>query len=103
MRFQVCFVCLLHTLDPQQPQETTPCISTGHESWVLCVAAHPTGTAFFSGGSDSQVRVWDLAANKCSQVVKEHKDQVWAVAVRGDGGRVASVSDDRSIIVHKAG
>lgn len=77
--------------------------TTGHESWVLCVAAHPTGTSFFSGGSDSQVRVWDLMANKCSQVVKEHKDQVWAVAVRGDGGRVASVSDDKSIIVHKAG
>lgn len=51
----------------------------------------------------AQVRVWDLAANKCSQVVKEHRDQVWAVAVRSDGARVASVSDDKSIIVHKAG
>jgi len=28
----------------------------GHDSWVLSVAAHPSGTCFVSGGSDAKVR-----------------------------------------------
>lgn len=74
--------------------------NAGHESWVLSVAAHPGGAAFATGGSDGKVKLWDLATRTCAQSLGDHGDQVWAVAFRGDGGRLASASDDKSVCLY---
>ncbi|KAJ9532847.1 hypothetical protein QJQ45_010870 [Haematococcus lacustris] len=74
---------------------------SGHESWVLAVAAHPSGATFASGGSDSkQVKLWDLGARACIQTLAEHSDQVWAVAFNQDGSRLASGADDKAVITY---
>ena len=44
------------------------CLPAGHESWVLSVSAHPRGTAFATGSSDSKVKLWDLQTRTCAQV-----------------------------------
>lgn len=43
---------------------------------MLSVAAHPSGTAFASGGSDAKVKLWDLGARACVQTISDHTDQV---------------------------
>ena len=55
-----------------------PLRSAGHESWVLSVACHPSGTAFATGSSDSKIKLWDLQTRTCSQTVSEHTDQASA-------------------------
>ncbi|XP_047309194.1 WD repeat-containing protein VIP3 [Impatiens glandulifera] len=79
---------------------------SGHASWVLSVDASPDGLAIVTGSSDRTVRLWDLNMRSAIQTLSNHSDQVWAVAfrpmeggVRG-GGRVASVSDDKSISLY---
>ena len=74
--------------------------AAGHESWVLSVAMHPSGTTFATGSSDSKVKLWDLQTRACLQTVADHTDQVWGVAFRSDGKRLVSVSDDKSIAVY---
>ena len=51
-------------------------VCAGHESWVLSVDCHPSGTAFATGSSDATVKLWDLQTRTCSQTVTEHSDQV---------------------------
>ncbi len=84
----------------------------GHASWVTAVAPHPGGTFAATASSDSTVKLWDLravsggstaAAAGPLQTVREHSDQVWGVAWSGDGSKLASVSDDRSVCVYAAG
>ncbi|KAG2498644.1 hypothetical protein HYH03_003390 [Edaphochlamys debaryana] len=74
---------------------------SGHESWVLSVAAHPGGAAFASGGSDARVKLWDLHTRTCVQTLaSDHTDQVWGVAFSGSGGHLASVADDKRLVVY---
>lgn len=80
---------------------------SGHGSWVLSVDASPEGAAIASGSSDKTVRLWDLKMRASVQTMTDHSDQVWAVAFRpsnGEGlrsGRLASVSDDKSISLYE--
>eukprot|EP00250_Pteridium_aquilinum_P028251 c36847_g1_i1 orf=109-1074(+) len=79
------------------------CAMSGHGSWVLSVDASPEGSALATGSSDRTVRLWDLSMRASVQTVTDHTDQVWGVAFRPPGGegvragRLASVSDDKSI------
>ncbi|XP_030551949.1 WD repeat-containing protein VIP3 [Rhodamnia argentea] len=80
---------------------------SGHASWVLSVDVSPDGAAIATGSSDRTVRLWDLSTRAAVQTMSNHSDQVWGVAfrpmagagVRG-GGRLASVSDDKSISLY---
>lgn len=80
---------------------------SGHASWVLSVDVSPDGAAIATGSSDRTVRLWDLNMRAAVQTMSNHSDQVWGVAfrpmagagVRG-GGRLASVSDDKSISLY---
>jgi WD repeat-containing protein 61 len=80
---------------------------SGHASWVLSVDASPDGAALASGSSDKTVRLWDLKMRAAVQTMTDHSDQVWAVAFRpssGEGvraGRLASVSDDKSVSLYE--
>jgi len=79
---------------------------SGHASWVLCVDVSPDGAAIASGSSDRSVRLWDLSMRASVQTMSNHTDQVWGVAFRppggtdARGGRLASVSDDKSISLY---
>ncbi|XP_039146183.1 LOW QUALITY PROTEIN: WD repeat-containing protein VIP3 [Dioscorea cayenensis subsp. rotundata] len=79
---------------------------SGHTSWVLSVDASPDGAAIATGSSDRTVRLWDLSMRASVQTMSNHTDQVWSVAFRppsGTGlrlGRLASVSDDKSISLY---
>ncbi|PKI45808.1 WD repeat-containing protein VIP3 [Punica granatum] len=78
---------------------------SGHASWVLSVDVAPDGAAVASGSSDRTVRLWDLGMRAAVQTMSSHTDQVWAVAFRPSGGssrggRLASVSDDKSISLY---
>lgn len=74
---------------------------TGHESWVLSVAVHPDGSAAVTGSSDAKVRLWDLATRTLAQTLADHTDQVWSVAFRADGAKLASASDDHAVCVYE--
>ncbi|KAL4202243.1 hypothetical protein AMTRI_Chr02g220120 [Amborella trichopoda] len=79
---------------------------SGHASWVLSVDASPDGVAVASGSSDRTVRLWDLSMRAAVQTMSSHGDQVWGVAFRPPGGtgvragRLASVSDDKSVALY---
>ncbi|XP_031502031.1 WD repeat-containing protein VIP3 [Nymphaea colorata] len=79
---------------------------SGHSSWVLTVDASPDGAAVATGSSDRTVRLWDLTMRASVQTMTNHTDQVWGVAFRPPGGtgvrvgRLASVSDDKSISLY---
>jgi WD40 repeat protein len=61
----------------------------GHTGRATCVETLPGGTHIVSGGDDGTVRQWDLATG--GEVRKfEHGAPVTAIAVRGDGQRLAS-------------
>ena len=74
----------------------------GHKSWVLGVATAPGqrgggGGALISGGGDGAVKLWDLGQRACVQTMTDQSDAVWGVCFKpDDGGKVASVSDDKS-------
>lgn len=80
---------------------------SGHASWVLSVDVSPDGAAIATGSSDRTVRLWDLSMRAAVQTMSNHSDQVWGVAFRPmagagvrAGGRLASVSDDKSISLY---
>jgi WD repeat-containing protein 61 len=73
---------------------------SGHESWVLGVDAHPSGHYFVSSSSDNTVKFWDIAQRTCVATLKEHKDQVWAVAFKDDGTELVSAGDDGCVITY---
>eukprot|EP00301_Raphidiophrys_heterophryoidea_P011292 c1712_g1_i2.p1 GENE.c1712_g1_i2~~c1712_g1_i2.p1 ORF type:complete len:317 (+),score=78.60 c1712_g1_i2:45-953(+) len=73
---------------------------SGHASWVLSVACTPDSKSFVTGSSDNTVKVWDISKRECTKTFNEHKNQVWRVAVNGQGSLLASVSDDKSISVY---
>ena len=79
----------------------------GHASWVTAVAPHPGGVFAATASSDSTVKLWDLrsagGASGPLQTAREHSDQVWGVSWSGDGTKLASVSDDKSVCVYAAG
>lgn len=75
---------------------------SGHGSWVLSVDVSPDGAAIATGSSDRTVRLWDLSMRAAVQTMSNHMDQVWGVTFLpgGGAGRLASVSDDKSISLY---
>lgn len=75
---------------------------SGHNGWVLSVDASTDGAAIATGSSDRTVKLWDIGMKAAVQTMSNHNDQVWGVAFRPGGmpGRLASVSDDKSISLY---
>ncbi|KAJ1703308.1 hypothetical protein LUZ63_003087 [Rhynchospora breviuscula] len=81
---------------------------SGHAGWVSSVDASPDGAALATGSADRTVRLWDLGMRAAVQTMTSHTDHVWGVAFRPsasgpgtrDAGRLASVSDDKSISLY---
>jgi len=74
---------------------------TGHESWVCGLDTCPSAPrTLVSAGADGTVRLWDLSVNAHVHTFTEHHGQCWGVALNDDGTKVASVGDDKSLIVY---
>lgn len=102
--FSACDDTHIHMYDAEG--KSLVAAMSGHSSWVLSVDASPDGAAIASGSSDRTVRLWDLTMRASVQTMTSHSDQVWSVAFRPPGGagvragRLASVSDDKSISLY---
>ena len=79
---------------------------TGHIDYVECVALSSDGKWAVTGGSydDSTVRMWSTDSGRQLQifpergnVLVEHSQEVWAVAVSPDDCTIASAGADRAI------
>ncbi len=67
----------------------------GHDGdMVLAVAFSPDGKIFASGGSDNQVRVWNLDGSPVGEPFKGHTDSIYSVAFSPDGDVIASAGSD---------
>ncbi|OVA04490.1 WD40 repeat [Macleaya cordata] len=102
--FSACDDAHLHMYDAEGKSMVGA--MSGHASWVLSVDVSPDGAALATGSSDRTVRLWDLKMRAAVQTMSNHTDQVWGVAFRPPGGtgvrvgRLASVSDDKSISLY---
>jgi WD40 repeat protein len=65
--------------DPRPPVE----MNRRHEGAVLSVAFSPNGQLCASGGTDLELRVWDVGTHEQVQHVQAHRDQVTAVQFAG--------------------
>ena len=76
---------------------SSPCVRTfvGHEGAVLTVDV--AGTVAASGGTDQQVRIWDVCSGQCIRTLSAHTGYVRAVRVMEETAYVASAGGDGTI------
>ena len=85
----------------------------GHTEWVFSVAFSPDGRLAYStsggrfvggwqDGTDSAIRVWDVASGRQVRRLDGHRGIVWSVVVSPDGRRVLSGGQDRTSVVWDA-
>ncbi|MEU9507387.1 protein kinase [Micromonospora sp. NPDC048170] len=70
---------------------------TGQSKSVQAVDLSDDGRIGLSGGSDAAVRVWDLEAGTCLQVLEGHQHMVESVRLSDDGRRALSSSRDGTV------
>ena len=61
------------------------------------MAVSPDGSALCSCSSDATVKLWDVGQRSCMQTMSDQAEAVWGVCFAPGGGKVASVSDDKSV------
>merc|ERR1712048_1019318 len=68
----------------------------GHTNAVCDIASQAAEPQFISGSIDRMVRLWDLAAGKCSVTLTNHKKSVRALAVHPTEYTFVSCSSDNN-------
>jgi WD40 repeat protein/serine/threonine protein kinase/tetratricopeptide (TPR) repeat protein len=72
----------------------------GHSGWGIAFAAvSPDGRLIASVGTDSPVRIWDLATGTELKTLRGHTDEVWSLAFSPDSKRIVSGSMDKTVRV----
>ncbi|MCP3915880.1 MAG: hypothetical protein GY711_10010 [bacterium] len=69
----------------------------GHVGYSSCVAYHPDGTRFASGGDDGTVRIWDTETHEELLVLRGHDQYVADVEFSPDGSALTSASGDHTV------
>ncbi|MBD2347034.1 WD40 domain-containing protein [Anabaena subtropica] len=69
----------------------------GHIDWVRAIAFSPNSSTLCSGGTDQNVKLWDVNTGECLQTFTGHPERVRTVAFSPQGEILASGSDDRTV------
>ena len=69
----------------------------GHQSWITCLAMHPTAPFAATGGLDDAIRLWDLRNGRLLCCLTGHVKGINALVFSPDGRWLVSSSDDFSI------
>jgi WD40 repeat protein len=79
------------------------CLSVldGHTQDVKFIRWHPTKSILFSASYDDTIRIWteDDGEFYASKTLVAHNSTVWGIALKDDGTRMVSCSDDGNIIL----
>ena len=70
---------------------------SGHQDAVTCLAISLDANLIASAGRDGEIRVWDIAGQKCVADLEGHQDEVRSVVMTADSKFVISGSRDGSI------
>ncbi|MFJ6392790.1 WD40 repeat domain-containing protein [Streptomyces sp. NPDC091972] len=83
-----------------RPARSNSCIAAGRRSAIsLSSVPRRTGEWLASGGEDGQVRLWTLTGDRQCDVFEGRTRPVRCVAISPDGCWLASVADDRSLVM----
>jgi WD40 repeat protein len=67
------------------------------ESTATCLVFTPNGKILACGTGDGFVRLWDVAGERPSKIVKAHDVPVLAIASSPDGGGLATAGGDKTV------
>jgi len=72
----------------------------GHKDGIICLNKHPESlSTIVSGDYNGEVRIWNLAERKCSQIVQAHDGPVRGVCFFKDHERFMTAGQDKTIKV----
>jgi WD40 repeat protein len=75
-------------------------IIKAHDSPVNFLLLFGDGLTFASASQDSTIKIWQISTRKLVNVLVNHTDIVWSMALLDDG-RLVSASADNYVIIWK--
>lgn len=74
------------------------CSLDGHKDGIQCMSKHPSALSLmFSGSYDGEIRMWNLATQKCLDTIQAHEGIVRGLCLPSSGDHLLSVGDDKII------
>jgi WD40 repeat protein len=68
-----------------------------HSLMVYSIQMSPNGKLLVSASEDSNIKIWDLATEKCLDTLKGHTQPINKITLNATGSRVLSTSRDKTI------
>ena len=69
----------------------------GHGSWVSSLVFWPDGKKLASSSADQTIRIWDVASQKCLDVLRGQLQEVWRLALLPDDKTLVSGAKDGTV------